>query len=425
MEFAPDLKQSVRHFRDGKDLAKMFDVRVSGPTSSILGEIIDNANIVLANLENRNQYLIERKYRELEDYLGISYDQLTERYSEGFRKLLKQQYQLFKREQPSELNELKKDDYIEDLAVGYSFDFARTLTLGKKMGIPSTTALQLAEHSYWNNPNILIHLSHLFPEADTNLIRRAVIEYVSKPESYIQKVLESIPLLQQQFPNADLSLIKQAAMGHPSNPEAYIQKALDAIPLLKTQFPEAGLGLIKHAATNYPKNANAYIRSVLRVIPLLKSQFPDADPYLVTHSAMHHPNDPEGFIRKLLDSTAKLQKEFPNADNTLIKHAATHYRSDPGAFIQHVLDTIPIFQEQFLNADPNLIKTALIDHPSNPGAFIQYVLDTVQILQQRYPEVNISIIKRAVIGYSEPEGFIKALREGRTEESGNTTNFQM
>lgn len=294
----------VKVVRAAKNEAKLQGVEMGGRSGRRLEGIIQNANLMAADLEDQHQHFIDGTYRGLEEYIQMPYDALKEAHSEGFGLFLRQQYRRFLNEDRKKIERLEDNAYVKDLAVGYTFDYLRTLTLSKKMGIPSKKALELASVSHWHNPNVLIHLASEYPEADASLIFDAVTDYPSRPEEFIKGRLIAIEDLQAEFPDVLIGIIKYAAVGHPSKPAEFI-------------------------------------RDVVKIMPDLQELFSTLDPTIISYAVTRHHRDPQGFLEKYQERLEKLHKKY-SAKN--LEHAARN--SDPENFLQNLeLDDLDLEEE--------------------------------------------------------------------------------
>ena len=404
------LKQNILRVREAKDVARVFETRIVGRTSNEFREICYSADLVLGGLENEYEHFITQKFTELESYLDTSYDNLREHHNEGFRKFLLQQYRTYKKEQPSSVDSLKEEESIKDLAIGYTFDYIRTLTLGKRMGISSKNALMLAEVSHWNTPNVLISLAKKFPDADPNVIFNAAAHRPAHPEDFLREVLEAIPRLQEKFPDMDLGIIKGAATNYRSAPEQYLQGVNDAIPRLQEKFPDIDLGTIKKAASDYSSDPEEFIQGVITTVSKLREKFPEADVRLLKTAANMHPLDPEGFVNKVTERVQSLQASFPEIDLRIIKTAAINYGSNPEVFIRKVLSDIPDLQLKFPDIPLSVIKAVVISHTSDSEGFIRNVSEKAPGLQKEFPDLSASVVYRALIGYRDPQTFLREVQ---------------
>lgn len=284
----------VRAVREAKSDAKLRRIEMGGRPGRRLEGIIQNANLAVADLEDQNQHFLDETYRGLEDYIKMPYDELKEAHFEGFGLFLRQQYRRFLHEDTNKIERLEDNNYVRELAVGYTFDYLRTLTLSKKMGIPGDKAVELASVSHWLNPNVLIHLA-------------------------------------SKYPDADLSLIYDAVTDYPSRPEEFIKGRLNAIEDLKAEFPDVLIGIIKYAAVGYPSKPAEFVRKVVNMMPDLQVLFSDMDPTIISYAVTRHHRDPEGFLLKYKERLEKLQRKY-NSSN--LKVAARN--ENPEKFLQNL-----------------------------------------------------------------------------------------
>lgn len=400
-----ELKQQVRHTRERKQFAKAYKVDVTGLSGNLLDRITHNANFVLSNLEIKHEYSIDKKYRELEEYVGLSYDEIKNHHANGFRLFLKQQYRLFKKEDPSEINKLNNDEYIEGLAVGYTFDYIRALTLGKRMEVPASTALKLAEYAYWNNPNILLSLAKQFPNANPGLLVHAAKFNPMRPEEFVASVIEKARELGEKYPNADDSLINRATQNYLKNPEAFLEDSLQKIDDLIAAYPDISVANIKHAVIHNPNNTKAFIDAGIRKLPELKEKYPDEYQGLVKH-AVFKSSDPERFIDNVIANISRLKKKYPDVDITIIKTAAIDH-ANPDAFIARATKKISNLQEKYPNVKVGIIKTAVLGYPSDSETFIEKAVKKIKELEKVYPDVGHDVLTRAATGYAvDPEAYV-------------------
>jgi len=240
MEDTSELKSSIKTVREGKDLSKAYEVRISGHTADKFEEIADNATCILSELEDKNQHYITDKYREIENYIGLSYDELRERHGEGFIKYLKQQYRLYKKEDPKELSNFNNPEYIKELALGYSFDFIRTLTLAKKMQITPITAPKLADVAHWVNPNILLSLTQKYPDMDKWIIKHAAVNNPTNPEGLIEAYNTRFSELREKYPDLSDFILQKAARW--KNTDEVLQYLLEGKGTDETEEEELTIG---------------------------------------------------------------------------------------------------------------------------------------------------------------------------------------
>lgn len=335
MEDTSQLREAVQFTRDEKGLVNAYDVEISGRVNTELNEIISEGYLMLDQLEEKNEHLITDKFSEIEDYVGLTYDELRDHHKKGFRKLLVGDYRLNAGHQPERIEMLKDPDVLEDLAIGYSFDYMRTLTLARKLGVTPNTALRIASFAYKNEPNILITLAHTYPDADPGLIKNAVRMY-QHPEQHIKMVLELIPKLQGKFPDLEVSFIKAAAYHHYTNPEQYLEDSRTRLEEMMQKFPNADMGLIKAAVINYQGKAESFIENAQKKFLQLKKTFPDIDADLCKSAVLGYPTDPEGFVVAYSSRLKQLQRNHEgNIGIAALKKAA--YSPDPEARLKKIL----------------------------------------------------------------------------------------
>lgn len=333
MEDRVRLERTVKSTREDKALIKLFDINVTGRTKKEFGEIMVTAEHVLSGLEEKHEHFITKKYGELEDYLEVPYEELREHHQRGFRRLLLGEYRLGVQQQPSRIEDLKNEETIADLATAYTFDYVRTLTISKRMGLTPVQAMKLAYYSYTHNPNFVVTLQKQFPDADPWLITLSAMRYL-KPEEHIQKALDLIPKLKEKYPEASIGLIKYAANAR-EDPEAFIEHVQGVRPKLKEKFPEAGDALINLASINYVQDPDSAIERALVVAKRLKEHFLEADMDMIKNVALGRPADPEKFVKKYLDRLKNLQSSHPDVGIAKLKKAA--YSQNPEMALQKLL----------------------------------------------------------------------------------------
>lgn len=218
------IRDTIREGRSFKEEAKEKGIRLQGAEGEELEKVIERAIPLIANLEHDHLVWIEEKRQLFSEYLGdISWEEIKDTYNKGFSLFIRLQYRLFKKEFTKEnVGELFDESYLTDIALAYTFDFIRSLRTSQRLDIFPRTALTIAKKSYSYNPDIIISLFDKFPEFEPGIIAYTLIKNPSNPESFLNKVKETIPKLQKKFPLISRGDILRAAIHHPNNPDAYI-----------------------------------------------------------------------------------------------------------------------------------------------------------------------------------------------------------
>lgn len=408
------IKEAVGNSRFIKELAREDNVKISGRPSKEFEGMFAQFDTTINRLKEIHKEWLEQKKTLLGDYLkDIPESVLEESFRNGARTFLQQEYRLFKKESPGELENLHNEEYLETQTAAYFFDFYRSLRIAQRLDITPSVGLEIARRSYVHNPDVLIRLTKDFPEFELGQITRVVSQSL-EPHAFLENMRNTIARLEEKYPDNDSGLITYAALQRPANPDHYIDRINEVIPALEASFPDLRPSAIRLAATHHISDPTGFLEKVQEQIPALEEKFPTVDRYVITIAAIGRPVSAEDFIAEMLKKVPELKKKYPTIPENIVQRAYTEYTANPEKYLDAIQVQFPELEQEFSDVfTPGNILQALSTGHKTARSVLLKAKEKLPKLVEKYPTIPLWFIRERVIDKrgEEPEVQLKRYLE--------------
>jgi hypothetical protein len=146
------IKEAVRFRRETKDIAKEEGLRLDGVRDGKILDVQHRIGTVLEELKDHHADWIEKKQRQVADYLSpVKGSRVEKAFNAGLATTITQEVRTNRRVNRG--TPLYTPEHLQNLVTGYTFDFYRSIRVSERLGIDPATAVDIARRSYNFNPD--------------------------------------------------------------------------------------------------------------------------------------------------------------------------------------------------------------------------------------------------------------------------------
>lgn len=399
-------RAAIRQSKSLKEAAQEERLGLKGNLGFELRAIMPHVFEVASVLESQHPEFIESQRKRFKEYLGdIPEDRVREIYEGGLSVFFKQQYRLFKKINPDEVDKLKDDKYLKDGVIAYTFDFFQSLRIVQVLDIAPRTGLDLAQKAYRVNPTTVLRLIDQFPEISPWITVRAITQH-SNPEDYLRKIQATVEDLKPRFSQFSSSDLTRAAMQRPDNTESFLRDAWAKVEDMKTRFSDFSQPILINAVLRHPSDPEGFLARTRNFLDTLTHEFPEFSKRNLLEVAIRYEN-PGEFLSHIHDRVNDLANQFPEFYKTLIARAVLDNKK-PEKFLLNIRATVERLTTTFPQFNKTDIAQVAFTHTSNPEDFLRNAQKVIEQLTQEFPESDKSAIRRAALFYpSDPREGLK------------------
>lgn len=388
-------RATIKQSRSIKEAAKEKHVGLKGNLGFELRGIVARAYEVASLLESTHPEFIESQRSRFKEYLkDIPEDRVRKIYEDGLAVFFKQQYRLFKKVSPDDVDKLKDHNYLADGIVAYTFDFFQLLKVAETLDIAPQTGLELAQKAYRTNPASVLKLIDEFPELELWMTIRAITRH-SRPEEYLMRVRNIVEDLKPKFPQFSPSDLMIAAAERPANTESFLRDAWAKVEDMKAKFPDFSQPILISIVLRHTTDPERFLTRTRGFLDTLTQEFPELSRRNLLEVAIRYEN-PEAFLSSWRSRVDSLAKQFPEFYRTLIVRAALHQRK-PERFLLGARATVERLATQFPEFSRTDLSEVACMHTSDPEEFLRRAQTVIDQLVQEFPDSYKSAIRRAAL----------------------------
>lgn len=447
-----ELRPAIRSARFIKEYSNVVNPRLAGTNGSVLDQIITNGEIAAGSLASKNRQWVDEKINYVIEYLKTDpeladcgesglYSLVESSYFRGLSLFLKNQYRLFRKEEPKLVDNLFSQEYLAQQSVVYLFDFYRIFRNAERTETPPSVALQAATLAYRHTPELLKELRDAFPNIRPSGIYQALLGAPVNPREWLYDAELKISEMKQKYPDFEESLILRAVFSNPTNYDSvlasfsrrvdelkcefpdlphyvysgavlyhaansrnHVKSYIKAISEFKLEFPNLPDFVLSRAASDYPKNAREYLRGIVERKPILEEKYPDLPSYAIESALVRRPLMTEKYLDKVRIVRKNLSDKYPDLPSSLLLHLALDHK-DAAQMLENALELLPQYVDRF----PQFARYDILYILLNNSKAEEFLINNSKKFDEymrQHPEESPSLVSYAYSSQSDPETFI-------------------